>query len=97
MIELWRRTQKPRTLLLDFSRRRRIRLRCETVNNKERDEAKVAANGKGTRRTYGFVVRAIGYGGLNFEDDTAESLSEAMAILDAGLTRWFKDQGVEGR
>ena len=39
------------------------------------------------------MVRAIGYGGVDFEDDTPERLAEAMAVLEAGLTRWFKEQG----
>jgi hypothetical protein len=47
------------------------------------------------QESFGFVVRALGYGGLDFEDDTPETLAEAMAVLDAGLTRWFKEQGVE--
>jgi hypothetical protein len=51
----------------------------------------------GDRERFGFVVRAIGYGGLDFEDDTTETLAEAMAVLEAGLTRWFEEQGVELR
>jgi hypothetical protein len=49
----------------------------------------------GDQESFGFVVRAIGYGGLDFEDDTPETLSEAMAALERGLVRWFKDQGIE--
>jgi hypothetical protein len=49
----------------------------------------------GDQEGFGFVVRAIGYGGLDFEDDTPETLAEAMAILEAGLVRWFDEQGVE--
>jgi len=41
------------------------------------------------------VVRALGYGGLDFEDDTPETLAEAMAVLEARLSKWFKEQGVE--
>jgi len=41
------------------------------------------------------VVRALGYGGLDFEDDTPETLAEAMAVLEAGLSKWFEKQGVE--
>ena len=43
------------------------------------------------------MVRAIGYGGLDFEDDTPDTLAEAMAVLEAGLARWFEEQGVEHR
>ena len=47
----------------------------------------------GDQESFGFVVRAIGYGGVDFEDDTPETLADAMAVLEAGLTRWFKEQG----
>jgi hypothetical protein len=49
----------------------------------------------GDQESFGFVVRAIGYGGLDFEDDNPDTLAEAMAVLEAGLTRWFEEQGVE--
>jgi hypothetical protein len=49
----------------------------------------------GDQEGFGFVVRALGYGGLDFEDDSAETLAEAMAILERGLVEWFKEQGVE--
>jgi hypothetical protein len=49
----------------------------------------------GDQESVGFVVRALGYGGLDFEEDTAETLAEVMAILELGLVEWFKDQGVE--
>lgn len=49
----------------------------------------------GDQDGFGFVVRAIGYGGLDFEDDTPETLAEAMAVLEAGLARWFEEQGIE--
>ncbi len=45
----------------------------------------------GDQESFGFVVRAIGYGGLDFEADTPDTL----AVLEAGLARWFQDQGVE--
>ena len=41
------------------------------------------------------MVRALGYGGLDFEDDTPETLAEAMAVLEAGLSKWFEEQGIE--
>jgi hypothetical protein len=49
----------------------------------------------GDQESLGFVVRASGYGGLDFEDDTPETLAEAMAVLEAGLSNWFKQQGIE--
>jgi hypothetical protein len=49
----------------------------------------------GDQASLGFVVRALGYGGLDFEDDTPETLAEAMAVLDSGLTKWFEEQGIE--
>jgi len=42
----------------------------------------------GDQESFGFVVRALGYGGLDFEDDTPEALAEAMAVLEAGLSKW---------
>jgi hypothetical protein len=50
----------------------------------------------GDQQGFGFVVRAIGYGGLDFEDDNPDTLAEAMAALEAGLVRWFEEvQGVK--
>jgi hypothetical protein len=49
----------------------------------------------GDQESFGFVVRAISYGGVDFEDDTPETLAEAMAVLDTGLARWFEEQRVE--
>ena len=46
----------------------------------------------GDQESFGFVVRAMGYGGLDFEDDTPDTLAEAMAVLEAGLARWFEEQ-----
>lgn len=48
----------------------------------------------GDQESFGFVVRAIGYGGLDFEDDRPDTLAEAMAVLEARLARWFEEQGV---
>jgi len=47
------------------------------------------------QKSFGFVVRALGYGGLDFEDDTLETLAEAMVVLEAGLSKWFKEQGIQ--
>jgi hypothetical protein len=49
----------------------------------------------GDQESFGFVVRAIGYGGLDFEDDRPGTLAEAMAGLEKGLVRWFQEQGVD--
>jgi hypothetical protein len=49
----------------------------------------------GDQESFGFVVRALGYGGLEFEDDTSETLAEAMAVLESGLVQWFEEQSVE--
>ena len=49
----------------------------------------------GDQESFGFVVRALGYGGLDFEDDMPETLAEAMVVLEAGLSEWFKEQGIE--
>jgi len=47
----------------------------------------------GDQEGIGFVVRALDYGGLVFDDDHAETLAEAMAALEKGLKRWFGKQG----
>ena len=46
-------------------------------------------------RPSGFVVRALDYGGLVFEDDKPRTLAEAMAALEIGLRQWFKEQGIK--
>jgi len=49
----------------------------------------------GDQEGFGFTVRALDYGGLVFEDDKARTLAEAMAALEMGLARWFKDNKIE--
>jgi hypothetical protein len=49
----------------------------------------------GDQEMFGFVARALDYGGLAFEDDKPGTLAEAMAVLDKGLAKWFEEQGVE--
>jgi hypothetical protein len=49
----------------------------------------------GDHESFGFVVRAIGYGGVDFEDDTPETLAEGIAALEQGLLRWFKEEMLE--
>jgi hypothetical protein len=49
----------------------------------------------GDQEGSGFVVRALDYGGLVFEDDKPRSLAEAMAALEIGLRKWFKEQGIK--
>lgn len=49
----------------------------------------------GDQEGFGFIVRAIDYGGQVFEDDKPGTLAEAMAALEQGLARWFKNEGIE--
>jgi hypothetical protein len=49
----------------------------------------------GDQEGFGFVVRALDYGGLVFEDDKPNTLAEAMAALEKRLTKWFKEEGIE--
>jgi hypothetical protein len=53
----------------------------------------------GDQEMFGFVARALDYGGLAFEDDKPDTLAEAMAALEKGVAKWFDEQGVkvEGR
>jgi hypothetical protein len=44
---------------------------------------------------FGFVARALDYGGMAFEDDRPDTLAEAMAALEERLKNWFNEQGVE--
>ena len=41
------------------------------------------------------MVRALGHGGLYFEDEGKETLAKVMIGLETGLTRWPKHEGVE--
>jgi hypothetical protein len=49
----------------------------------------------GDQESFGFVVRALDYGGLVFEDDKADTLAEALAALEKGLAEYFEREGVE--
>ncbi len=49
----------------------------------------------GEQEMFGFVVRALDYGGLVFEDDKPDTLAEAMAALEKGLTEYFEREGIE--
>jgi hypothetical protein len=46
----------------------------------------------GDQEGFGFVVRAIDYGGVVFEDDGPTTLAGAMAALEKGLAEWFEEQ-----
>ena len=49
----------------------------------------------GDQEMFGFVARALDYGGLAFEDDRPDTLAEAMAALENGLKKWFDEQGIK--
>ena len=49
----------------------------------------------GDQESFGFVVRALDYGGMVFEDDRPDTLAEAMAALERGIRRWYEEQGIE--
>jgi hypothetical protein len=49
----------------------------------------------GDQDSIGFCVRALDYGGLVLEDNSAETLAEAMAALEQGLGKYFADEGIE--
>ncbi len=49
----------------------------------------------GDQEMFGFVVRALDYGGLIFEDDKPDTLAEAMAALEKGLAEFFEREGIE--
>jgi hypothetical protein len=49
----------------------------------------------GDQEGFGFIARALDYGGQVFEDDKPLTLAEAMTVLEKGLAAWFKEQGIE--
>jgi hypothetical protein len=49
----------------------------------------------GDQEMFGFVARALDYGGMVFEDDRPDTLAEAKAALEKGLAKWFEEEGVE--
>ena len=49
----------------------------------------------GDQEGFGFVVRALDYGGMAFEDDKPGTLAEAMASLERGLAGHFEREGIE--
>jgi hypothetical protein len=49
----------------------------------------------GDQEMFGFVARALDYGGMVFEDDRPDTLAEALAALEKGLKEWFEEQGIE--
>jgi hypothetical protein len=49
----------------------------------------------GDQEMFGFVARALDYGGMPFEDDRPETLAEAMAALEKGLAEYFEREGIE--
>jgi hypothetical protein len=49
----------------------------------------------GDQEGFGFVARALDYGGLAFEDDRPNTLAEALAALEKGLREWFEEQGIK--
>jgi hypothetical protein len=49
----------------------------------------------GAQEMFGFVVRALDYGGQVFEDDKPDTLAEAIAALEKGLTEYFNREGID--
>ena len=49
----------------------------------------------GDQEMFGFVARALDYGGLACEDDRPDTLAEALAALERGLAEYFQREGIE--
>ena len=47
----------------------------------------------GDQEMFGFVARALDYGGVVFEDDKPDTLAEALAALEEWLRKWFDERG----
>ena len=45
----------------------------------------------GDQEGFGFIARALDYGGLVFEDEKSRTLAESMAVLEKELVRWFEE------
>jgi hypothetical protein len=48
----------------------------------------------GDQEGFVFVVRALEYGGLVFEDDKSDMLAEALAALEKGPAEYFEREGI---
>lgn len=51
----------------------------------------------GDQEMFGFVARALSYGGMAFEDNRPETLAEALVALEKGLREWFEENETELR
>lgn len=49
----------------------------------------------GDQEGFGFVARALDYGGQVCEDDRPRTLAEALVALEKGIREWFREQGIE--
>jgi hypothetical protein len=49
----------------------------------------------GDQEGFGFIVRAIDYGGVAFEDDKPNTLAEAVSSLEKGLAEYFEREGID--
>ena len=49
----------------------------------------------GDQEMFGFVARALDYGGLAFEDNRPDTVAEAPASLERGLAEYFEREGIE--
>jgi hypothetical protein len=49
----------------------------------------------GDQEMFGFVARALDYGGVAFEDDRPDTLAEALAAVEMGLTEYFEREGID--
>jgi hypothetical protein len=49
----------------------------------------------GDQEGFRFVARALDYGGLAFEDDRPDTLTEALTALEKGIRAWYEEQGID--
>ncbi len=49
----------------------------------------------GDQEGFGFVARALDYGGLVFEDDRPNTLAEALVAIEQGKQAWYQEQGLD--
>lgn len=49
----------------------------------------------GEQEMFGFVARALSFGGETIEDERPETLAESLAALDKLLAAWFEEQRID--
>ena len=49
----------------------------------------------GDQEGFGFVARALDWGGMAFEDTNSQTLDEAMAVLETGISAYVEEHRID--